>query len=167
MLTNINFLIQIGIDVEEKTRKIKNNIIAFAKRFFSPNEIEVLSAISDPESQRQEFIKLWTLKVSIAIASMMRRFSTCSCIWDFRQVWKSNVRHFSFCCSGFYCSIASLVIVYPLNNILDNTFLVSMVENWKFLLAVKSLHLHLDMCALPFYWCNQNSFTETFLGGIC
>lgn len=66
--------------MEEKTRKIKNNIIAFAKRFFSPNEIEVLSAISDPESQRQEFIKLWTLKVSIAIASMMRRFSTCNCI---------------------------------------------------------------------------------------
>ncbi|KAG7025398.1 sfp, partial [Cucurbita argyrosperma subsp. argyrosperma] len=30
----------IGIDVEEKTRKIRNNIIAFAKRFFSPNEIE-------------------------------------------------------------------------------------------------------------------------------
>ncbi|XP_038886371.1 4'-phosphopantetheinyl transferase-like isoform X8 [Benincasa hispida] len=71
----------IGIDVEEKTRKIKNNIIAFAKRFFSPNEIEVLSAISDPERQRQEFIKLWTLKVStVAIASMMRQFSTCSCI---------------------------------------------------------------------------------------
>lgn len=75
------FLIQIGIDVEEKTRKIKNNIIAFAKRFFSPNEIEVLSAISDPESQRQEFIKLWTLKVStVAIASMIHQFSSCSCI---------------------------------------------------------------------------------------
>lgn len=71
------FLIQIGIDVEEKTRKIKNDIIAFAKRFFSPKEIEVLSAISDPESQRQEFIKLWTLKVSeVAIVSMTFQFST-------------------------------------------------------------------------------------------
>lgn len=64
----------IGIDVEEKTRKIKNNIIAFAKRFFSPNEIEVLSAISDPESQRQEFIKLWTLKEAY-VKALGRGFS--------------------------------------------------------------------------------------------
>lgn len=86
-LTGVVFVIQIGIDVEEKTRKIKNDIVAFAKRYFSPNEIEVLSAISDPESQRQEFIKLWTLKVStVARASMKHQFSTCSCIRDFRQV---------------------------------------------------------------------------------
>ncbi|XP_038886366.1 L-aminoadipate-semialdehyde dehydrogenase-phosphopantetheinyl transferase-like isoform X3 [Benincasa hispida] len=64
----------IGIDVEEKTRKIKNNIIAFAKRFFSPNEIEVLSAISDPERQRQEFIKLWTLKEAY-VKALGRGFS--------------------------------------------------------------------------------------------
>ncbi|KAL0556543.1 hypothetical protein IC582_005057 [Cucumis melo] len=64
----------IGIDVEAKTRKIKNNIIAFAKRFFSPNEIEVLSAISDPESQRQEFIKLWTLKEAY-VKALGRGFS--------------------------------------------------------------------------------------------
>ncbi|XP_022960338.1 uncharacterized protein LOC111461092 isoform X2 [Cucurbita moschata] len=64
----------IGIDVEEKTRKIRNNIIAFAKRFFSPNEIEVLSAISDPEIQRQEFIKLWTLKEAY-VKALGRGFS--------------------------------------------------------------------------------------------
>ncbi|XP_031743729.1 uncharacterized protein LOC101203236 isoform X2 [Cucumis sativus] len=64
----------IGIDVEAKTRKIKNNIIAFAKRFFSPNEIEFLSAISDPESQRQEFIKLWTLKEAY-VKALGRGFS--------------------------------------------------------------------------------------------
>lgn len=64
----------IGIDVEEKTRKIKNDIIAFAKRFFSPKEIEVLSAISDPESQRQEFIKLWTLKEAY-VKALGRGFS--------------------------------------------------------------------------------------------
>ncbi|KAM0067225.1 putative holo-[acyl-carrier-protein] synthase [Helianthus debilis subsp. tardiflorus] len=52
----------IGIDVEEKQRTMKNNILSFAKRYFSREEVEVLSAISDPEAQRHEFIKLWTLK---------------------------------------------------------------------------------------------------------
>jgi 4'-phosphopantetheinyl transferase len=50
--------------VEEKQRKLKNNILVFARRYFSPYEVELLTAISDPEFQRQEFIKLWTLKVS-------------------------------------------------------------------------------------------------------
>ncbi|OMO68336.1 4'-phosphopantetheinyl transferase superfamily [Corchorus olitorius] len=54
--------VPIGIDVEEKQRRIKNNVIAFARRYFSPCEVELLTAISDPEIQRQEFIKLWTLK---------------------------------------------------------------------------------------------------------
>ncbi|KAK7832461.1 4'-phosphopantetheinyl transferase [Quercus suber] len=54
----------IGIDVEEKQRKLKNDILAFARRYFSPYEVGLLTAISDPEFQRQEFIKLWTLKVS-------------------------------------------------------------------------------------------------------
>ncbi|XP_065855265.1 uncharacterized protein [Euphorbia lathyris] len=53
---------QIGIDVEEKQRKIKNNILAFARRYFSCHEVKFLSSISDSEVQRQEFIKLWTLK---------------------------------------------------------------------------------------------------------
>ncbi|KAK1437046.1 hypothetical protein QVD17_02831 [Tagetes erecta] len=52
----------IGIDVEEKQRTTKNNILSFAKRYFSCEEVKVLSAISDPEVQRHEFIKLWTLK---------------------------------------------------------------------------------------------------------
>ena len=50
--------------MEEKQRKLKNNILAFAQRYFSPYEVELLAAISDPEFQRQEFVKLWTLKVS-------------------------------------------------------------------------------------------------------
>ncbi|XP_022767053.1 uncharacterized protein LOC111311705 isoform X2 [Durio zibethinus] len=53
---------EIGIDVEGKQRKIKNDIIAFAQRYFSPCEVKLLTAISDSEIQRQEFIKLWTLK---------------------------------------------------------------------------------------------------------
>ncbi|KAJ6968442.1 hypothetical protein NC653_036422 [Populus alba x Populus x berolinensis] len=54
----------IGIDVEEKQRKIKNDILAFARRLFSVYEVEHLSAISDSEVQRQEFVKLWILKAS-------------------------------------------------------------------------------------------------------
>ncbi|KAJ8899618.1 hypothetical protein K2173_018592 [Erythroxylum novogranatense] len=52
----------IGIDVEEKQRKTKNNMLAFVKRYFSPHEFKRLSSISDFEAQSQEFIKLWTLK---------------------------------------------------------------------------------------------------------
>ncbi|KAK4834245.1 hypothetical protein QYF36_019542 [Acer negundo] len=49
---------------ENQQRRIKNNILAFAKRCFSPEKVKILSAISDPDLQRQEFIKLWTLKSS-------------------------------------------------------------------------------------------------------
>lgn len=49
--------------MEEKTRKIKSNVLTFARRYFSSYELEHLSAITDPEMQRQEFMKLWTLKV--------------------------------------------------------------------------------------------------------
>ncbi|XP_054801920.1 uncharacterized protein LOC129305821 isoform X2 [Prosopis cineraria] len=52
----------IGIDVEEKQRRLKNNILAFARRYFTLYELEMLAGISDPETQRQEFVKLWTLK---------------------------------------------------------------------------------------------------------
>ncbi|CAL5414839.1 unnamed protein product [Camellia sinensis] len=50
-------LIQIGIDVEEKQRTIRNDILSFARRYFSHHEMDFLAAISDPEVQRQEFIK--------------------------------------------------------------------------------------------------------------
>ncbi|KAL0374858.1 UNVERIFIED_CONTAM: 4'-phosphopantetheinyl transferase gsp [Sesamum radiatum] len=53
---------QIGIDVEEKHRSIKHNILSFARRYFSEHEVQFLAAISDPQVQRMEFIKLWTLK---------------------------------------------------------------------------------------------------------
>ncbi|KAK7392626.1 hypothetical protein VNO78_21070 [Psophocarpus tetragonolobus] len=52
----------IGIDVEEKQRRLKNDTLAFAQRFFSPHEIEMLTHIADPELRLQECIKLWTLK---------------------------------------------------------------------------------------------------------
>ncbi|KAL2531568.1 4'-phosphopantetheinyl transferase superfamily [Abeliophyllum distichum] len=53
---------QIGIDVEEKHRTIKHNILSFARRYFSKDEVQFLADILDPEIQRQEFVKLWTLK---------------------------------------------------------------------------------------------------------
>ncbi|GFP83057.1 4'-phosphopantetheinyl transferase, partial [Phtheirospermum japonicum] len=53
---------QIGIDVEKKDRKIKHDILSFARRYFSKPEIRFLAAISDPQVQHMEFIKLWTLK---------------------------------------------------------------------------------------------------------
>ncbi|XP_050285456.1 uncharacterized protein LOC126725025 isoform X1 [Quercus robur] len=64
----------IGIDVEEKQRKLKNNILAFARRYFSPYEVGLLTAISDPEFQHQEFIKLWTLKEAY-VKALGRGFS--------------------------------------------------------------------------------------------
>ncbi|ESQ27089.1 hypothetical protein EUTSA_v10018973mg [Eutrema salsugineum] len=54
--------VPVGIDVEDKERKIKHNVLAFAQRFYSPDEVNFLSTILDPEAQRTEFIKLWTLK---------------------------------------------------------------------------------------------------------
>lgn len=65
---------QIGIDVEEKTRKIKSNVLTFARRYFSSHELEHLSAITDPEIQRQEFMKLWTLKEAY-VKALGRGFS--------------------------------------------------------------------------------------------
>ncbi|XP_052730379.1 uncharacterized protein LOC108326506 isoform X3 [Vigna angularis] len=53
---------EIGIDVEVKQRRLKNDTLAFAQRFFSPLEIEMLTHIVDPELRLQELIKLWTLK---------------------------------------------------------------------------------------------------------
>lgn len=64
----------IGVDVEEKQRTMKNSILSFAKRYFSLEEVEFLSAISDPEAQRHEFIKLWTLKEAY-VKALGRGFS--------------------------------------------------------------------------------------------
>ncbi|XP_058771249.1 uncharacterized protein LOC131644707 [Vicia villosa] len=64
----------IGIDVEEKQRRLKNDILAFARRYFSPHEVEMLAHIVDPELRRHEFIKLWTLKEAY-VKALGRGFS--------------------------------------------------------------------------------------------
>lgn len=53
--------------MEEKQRRLKNDILAFARRYFSSDEVQMLTHVADPELRRQEFIKLWTLKVSKSI----------------------------------------------------------------------------------------------------
>ncbi|XP_043721629.1 4'-phosphopantetheinyl transferase HetI-like isoform X2 [Telopea speciosissima] len=65
----------IGIDVEDTQRKLRNNVLSFAQRYFSPYEVELLHAISDPDTQRQEFIKLWTLKEAY-VKALGRGFSS-------------------------------------------------------------------------------------------
>ncbi|KAF6161368.1 hypothetical protein GIB67_009247 [Kingdonia uniflora] len=64
----------IGIDVEEKHRKTRNNISALARRYFSTHEVEYLDNIPDSEMQQQEFIKLWTLKEAY-VKALGRGFS--------------------------------------------------------------------------------------------
>ncbi|XP_021766541.1 uncharacterized protein LOC110730997 isoform X2 [Chenopodium quinoa] len=64
----------IGIDAEDKNRTTKNDVISFACRFFFPCEVDHLANISEPELQRQEFIKLWTLKEAF-VKAIGRGFS--------------------------------------------------------------------------------------------
>ncbi|XP_010425048.1 PREDICTED: uncharacterized protein LOC104710185 isoform X2 [Camelina sativa] len=54
--------VPVGIDLEDKDRKIKHDVLTLAERFYSTDEVTFLSTIPDPEVQRKEFIKLWTLK---------------------------------------------------------------------------------------------------------
>ncbi|XP_020679887.1 uncharacterized protein LOC110097697 isoform X1 [Dendrobium catenatum] len=66
--------LQVGIDVEDKHRKLKHDVLSFARRFFSPNEVEFLHGTSDPLIQQQEFVKLWTLKEAY-VKALGRGFS--------------------------------------------------------------------------------------------
>lgn len=71
--------------MEEKNRKLKNPVLAFARRYFSSHELDYLIAISDPEIQRQELMKLWTLKVCDLV---LRKFS-------FKLVYKNESDKYS------------------------------------------------------------------------
>lgn len=70
----VSINVPIGIDVEDKRRSIKHDVLAFAKRYFSPDEVKFLSTLPDAEVQRQEFIKLWTLKEAY-VKALGRGFS--------------------------------------------------------------------------------------------
>ncbi|CAK9143533.1 unnamed protein product [Ilex paraguariensis] len=116
---------QIGIDVEEKQRKTKNNILAFARRYFSCYEVELLTAISDLEVQRQEFIKLWTLKEAY-VKALGRGFSGApfkTFAIQFRATKTGNLHP-----SGNLKFMASEIVVESFD---DSTILTS---NWQFAL---------------------------------
>ncbi|CAA6671083.1 unnamed protein product [Spirodela intermedia] len=66
--------IPIGLDVLEKHRQLKSNILSFARRYFAPSEVEFLSSFTDPETRRREFLKLWTLKEAY-VKALGRGFS--------------------------------------------------------------------------------------------
>ncbi|XP_021844675.1 uncharacterized protein [Spinacia oleracea] len=88
----------IGIDVEDKKRTIKNDVMSFARRFFSPHEVEHLANILDPEIQRQEFIKLWTLKESeITVESSEFPYGQ----WQFALLDLANTHYASICTENF------------------------------------------------------------------
>ncbi|PIA62730.1 hypothetical protein AQUCO_00200630v1 [Aquilegia coerulea] len=119
--------VPIGIDVEEKQRKTKNNLSSLAKRYFTPDEVEYLHAISDPEIQRQEFIKLWTLKEAY-VKALGRGFSAAP-FKTFTIRFRSNSRS-SFIMRGDSNSKcqASEIVVEPLDGSKHLT------TNWKFTL---------------------------------
>ncbi|KAG0466567.1 hypothetical protein HPP92_018147 [Vanilla planifolia] len=65
---------QVGIDVEERNRKLKHNVLSLARRFYSPDEVRFLEGLSEHELRRQEFIKLWTMKEAY-VKALGRGFS--------------------------------------------------------------------------------------------
>ncbi|KAA3465075.1 L-aminoadipate-semialdehyde dehydrogenase-phosphopantetheinyl transferase isoform X1 [Gossypium australe] len=117
----------IGIDVEEKQRKLKNDIIAFAQRYFSPYEVKLLTSISDPEVRRQEFIKLWTLKEAY-VKALGKGFSAMPFKTFTIQFRTSALRHFHL--PGNSVSEAFEVIVESSNDPgnLTNNCLFALLE---------------------------------------
>uniref|UniRef100_A0A5B6ZKT8 holo-[acyl-carrier-protein] synthase n=1 Tax=Davidia involucrata TaxID=16924 RepID=A0A5B6ZKT8_DAVIN len=115
----------IGIDVEEKQRTIKNNILSFAQRYFSHHEVELLTSISDTEVQRQEFLKLWTLKEAY-VKALGRGFSGAP--------FKTFTIRYGGAISGNVNSEASQIVVESCDDSTSHT------SNWEFTLLELSSH---------------------------
>ena len=60
-----------GVDVEERDRKLSRNLMALARRRFSPEEADWLGRFEDPTEQRQRFMQLWTLKVILTPLTLL------------------------------------------------------------------------------------------------
>ncbi|KAJ7539842.1 hypothetical protein O6H91_11G111500 [Diphasiastrum complanatum] len=56
--------LMVGVDVEESKRVTRKDLMALARKKFSLKEASWLGSFQDQERQRQQFLKLWTLKVS-------------------------------------------------------------------------------------------------------
>eukprot|EP00897_Mesotaenium_endlicherianum_P008606 jgi/Mesen1/7774/ME000408S06880 len=52
----------IGLDVEEVHRDTRRDVLAVARRRFSPEEADWLEQVADLEERRLRFVQLWTLK---------------------------------------------------------------------------------------------------------
>ncbi|KAJ7539841.1 hypothetical protein O6H91_11G111500 [Diphasiastrum complanatum] len=54
--------LMVGVDVEESKRVTRKDLMALARKKFSLKEASWLGSFQDQERQRQQFLKLWTLK---------------------------------------------------------------------------------------------------------
>lgn len=86
--------VPVGIDVEDKTRKMRHDVLSLAKRFYSSEEVKFLSSIADTEAQREEFIKLWTLKEAY-VKALGKGFSASP--FNTFSVTRSNAGSYSLC----------------------------------------------------------------------
>ncbi|KAK9290271.1 hypothetical protein L1049_008438 [Liquidambar formosana] len=100
---------------------------SFARRYFSPEEVEFLTSISDPEVQRQEFIKLWTLKEAY-VKALGRGFSAApfkTFTIRFRPSTKGGF-YVSGNCNSELCCQASDIVVESIDDPMNLT------SNWQF-----------------------------------
>jgi 4'-phosphopantetheinyl transferase len=67
----------VGVDVEERDRKLSRNLMALARRRFSPEEVDWLARFEDATEQQQRFMQLWTLKVMLTSLTLVIKGILC------------------------------------------------------------------------------------------
>lgn len=106
--------------------------MSLARRYFTEHEVQFLAAISDPQVQRMEFIKLWTLKEAY-VKALGKGFSGApfkTFIIQFKAVTEQGFNTFADLSSK-----ASEIAVDPIE---EHTGLTS---NWQFgLLELDNSH---------------------------
>lgn len=68
---------QVGVDVEERDRKLSRNLMALARRRFSPEEVDWLARFEDATEQQERFMQLWTLKVMLTSLTLVIKGILC------------------------------------------------------------------------------------------
>ncbi|TMW87904.1 hypothetical protein EJD97_019291 [Solanum chilense] len=134
---NVHGKPEIGVDVEEKERTTKHNILTLARRYFSKHELEVLTAIGDPYIQQQEFIKLWTLKEAY-VKALGKGFSGAPFKTFTIRLGSSIGEHFHP--SQNSSAEASEIVV----DSLDNT--ENLTSNWQFMLLEFASSHYVAIC---------------------
>ncbi|KAK9106746.1 hypothetical protein Syun_022757 [Stephania yunnanensis] len=117
--------VPIGIDVEEKQRTLKSNLLSFTRRYFSSDEVEYICAISDPEIQKQELNKLWTLKEAYVKALGRGIAAAPFKGFNIKFIATSNSKEQG---SGAFVSEAFHVVVEAIDASIHHT------NNWRFAL---------------------------------